>query len=211
MRYKKVKIKENLCVYESLRNEIISMEEIQRNLWIAMYASYLTVFVLSIERSYRLLLITYIVLIPIQAQILRYKGAIIRLSNYIKVFFESERKDIHWESLQSADEMAKYFAKLNGNIASILCKVSPLLLAGISTIVFLGYTVHEYMKNNTISNIDLIWVVLALGANLLLFILIKQYNNNYGNDSYDAIMNYKKRLESELAFKKNKKKGKKNT
>lgn len=206
MHYKSVRIKENLCVYESIRNEIISMEMMQRTLWIAMYASYLTVFVLAIERSYYLLFITYIVLVPIQAQILRYKGAIIRLSNYIKIFFESERDDIHWESFQSSKEMKKYWNIYSKNLANMLCKLSPLFLGGVSAIVFGGYKLHGYIKaSNTISCIDLIWVVFALCANILLFILTKQYNNDYGNESYKAIEDYKKRLDREKMQKRMKK------
>ena len=59
--------------YAALRNEIITMEELERNVWIYMYVLYVTLFALGIEFSYDLLLLTYIILIPFQTVINRYQ------------------------------------------------------------------------------------------------------------------------------------------
>lgn len=42
-------MKEKMEVYETIRNEIISMEEMQRNVWIYMYVLFCTLFVLGLE------------------------------------------------------------------------------------------------------------------------------------------------------------------
>lgn len=60
--------------YESLRNEIISLEEQQRNVWIYMYVLFVTIFVLGLEVSYYLFLVVYIITIPFQVVLNRYNG-----------------------------------------------------------------------------------------------------------------------------------------
>ena len=79
--------------YESIRNEIISMEEQQRNVWIHMYVLFITLFVLGIELSYHLFLVTYVVLIPFQVVINRYKWSISKMSTYIRLFYEKDEKN----------------------------------------------------------------------------------------------------------------------
>ena len=50
--------------YDSLRSELVSMEATQRSIWIYMYVLFVSIFILGIEFSSNLFLVTYIVLIP---------------------------------------------------------------------------------------------------------------------------------------------------
>lgn len=83
----------NEIEYESIRNEIIAMEEIQRNLWMSMYAAYVVIFALGIEFTHYLFLTTYIIVIPFQAQIHRYSWSIVKMATYIKVFYEENENN----------------------------------------------------------------------------------------------------------------------
>ena len=73
-------------MYETLRNEIISIQEMQENLYIAMYASYLTLLVLAVQFSHYILICTFVVLIPFQARIIKNKWIIAVISKYITSF-----------------------------------------------------------------------------------------------------------------------------
>ncbi len=88
----------NMNEYESLRNEIISFEEQERNVWIYMYVIFCTLFVLGIELSYYLFLVIYIILIPFQVVINRYGWSVAKISTYIRIFYEKEQKDLKWEA-----------------------------------------------------------------------------------------------------------------
>lgn len=95
--------KENIREYESLRNEIISLEEQQRNVWIYMYVIFSTLFVLGLEWSPYLFLVNYIILIPFQCVINSCLRSVQRISTYIRVFFEYCNSGFNWESLQTSE------------------------------------------------------------------------------------------------------------
>ncbi len=69
------------------------MEEMQRNVWIYMYVLFCTLFVLGLEWSRYLFLVSYIVLIPFQCVINDYQWSISKMSTYIRIFFE--KKDFY--------------------------------------------------------------------------------------------------------------------
>ncbi len=56
--------KKEQCIqeYEALRSEIISFLEQQRTVWIYMYVLFCTLFVLGLQLSHYLFLVTYIIL-----------------------------------------------------------------------------------------------------------------------------------------------------
>lgn len=114
-KYKKV-ISENMQEYESLRNELITMEELQRNVWIYMYVLFCTLFVLGLQWSYYFYLVTYIVLIPFQCVINDFHWSISKISTYIRIFFENERKDMNWENLHVYDSYQEYHKKKNNSL-----------------------------------------------------------------------------------------------
>lgn len=181
--------------YDSIRNELIAMEEIQLNLWIAMYASYFTLFVLAMQWSYYILLLTFIVLIPFQSKILRYKWSIIRMSMFIVVFFESERKDLHWETFHScSDEFKQYCKKFNKGLSSIFSETGAVQLGVISMITFWSYIIYYSIQTHRVSYIDMLLVLLSIVGAIMIFILKRKYGN-FGRDVDDVIKEYKEKLE----------------
>ena len=98
----KEKIKTSSEEYAALRNEIVSTMEQQRNTWITMYTIYAAIFVIAIEYSYKLLLITYVILIPFQFIINSQKWSVQKISTYIRCFFEQESEEFHWEGLHTS-------------------------------------------------------------------------------------------------------------
>ena len=81
-----------------------------------MYTVYVAFFVLSIESTHYLLLATFVVLVPFQARILRAQATIVKISSYIRLFFEKERTDMHWESMQEFLSEHPCFAQTKENI-----------------------------------------------------------------------------------------------
>lgn len=102
--------------YAALRNEIITMEELERNVWIHMYILFVTFFALGIELSYNLLLLTYIILIPFQIVINRYQWFIAKVSTYIRIFYEQDDDNLNWESMHITIEHKEYSKKFNTSL-----------------------------------------------------------------------------------------------
>lgn len=96
-------------VYNTLRHEIISILELQRNVWIYMYVLFGTLFVLGLEWSNYLFLVSYIILIPFQCIINDYEWSISKISTYIRIFFEKEDNEISWESLHTSFVYKDYY------------------------------------------------------------------------------------------------------
>ena len=141
--------KEDLAVYESLRNEIISAQSTRTNLIVYMYTVYAVLFGWGVERSRVFFVITFLILLPFQGKINRCKYTIARISSYIKVFFEEDpRHNIHWE--EAYDNVQKEAKYPNGR--------GPLRLLSISGSIPLGIlSISAYLlsfrleRENTVS------------------------------------------------------------
>ena len=90
--------KEDIAVYESLRNEIISTQGIRSNMIVYMYTVFVVLFGLGVEISRVFFFVAVFVLLSFQAKINRCKQVIARISAYIIVYFEKETDSIHWET-----------------------------------------------------------------------------------------------------------------
>lgn len=89
---KGIRMKESKHEYESLRNEIIALEEIQRNVWLYMYVTFCSLFVLGLQWSHYLFLVTYVVIIPFQCVYNDYWWSISKIATYIRVFLKKNMK-----------------------------------------------------------------------------------------------------------------------
>lgn len=103
VRVRKVKrrIHENMAVYSTLRDEIIAIQEMQRNMYLYMHTLFAALYAVGVQFGYMFFLLAFIVILPFQSKINAYSWSITRLSIYIRVFFEETRNDIHWESFQT--------------------------------------------------------------------------------------------------------------
>ena len=126
---------ENMAVYETLRNSIISCEERITNEKIYMYVVYFALLTLSVESEHSwIILITYIVLIAFQTLINGDRMAVEKTSIYIRVFFENN-SDIHWETLHKDQHYLRTYLAANKNIGWYTEKYGSSLLAIVSFVI----------------------------------------------------------------------------
>ena len=185
----------NEIEYESIRNEIVAMEEIQRNLWMSMYAAYVVIFALGIEFTHYLFLTTYIIVIPFQAQIHRYSWSIVKMATYIKVFYEeNENNKLYWESFQISDVYTEYYNKFNKNIISRISRTGALQLSALSTILYITCTLYYSFDNGKFMVVwyDMILILIAIIALVISFILNKEYGRDFRSELEKIIQEYKK-------------------
>lgn len=190
-------MEERIEVYESLRNEIITMEELQRNVWIYMYILFCTLFVLGLQWSHSLFLVSYIILIPFQCVINDYRWSICKMSTFIRIFFENKNKDISWETLHVSEVYKEYDRRKKRSIKSIVGMSGAIHLGILATGFYCGYTLsNSYVDNKFI--LDFGGVALIILSIFLLMILImvnRKYYKNYDTELEDIIKKYKKERE----------------
>lgn len=191
---KKNKIKENICVYETLRNEIIAFHQIRENLYIAMYASYLTLLVLSIQFSHYILLCTFVIIIPFQARIKRFKWRMSIVAEYIIEFFEMERKDIHWEKFNSSKEFINMYSAYRKSIVNILGGTGTLQLGVLSTGLFWAYTFYYKFMYGWI---DIVLLCISIIGLILTLFVDRNNNRKYKNVMIDSLQDFKNKLSVE--------------
>lgn len=128
VRRKKKNQTESPMVYEALRSSIVSCEERIRNETINMYIIYFTMFSIGFTYNW-LFMVSCIVLISFQSMINADRLSIEKASAHIRVFFEENREDIHWESLhKDALHLSIYNAEIK-NIGWYFDKYGSSVLA----------------------------------------------------------------------------------
>lgn len=190
-----------LNAYDALRNEIVSMQEQQRNVWIYMYVLFSTIFILGIELSYNLFLITYIILIPFQTVINRYNWYIQKISTYIRVFYEEEYDDLKWECMHVSAGYKEYYKKLNSSILGKIRYTGASQLGFLSTGFYIGnLLIANYNGKAFALNFVEIFLILL---SILLFFLTVMLNREYVDDNVEEleflIRNYKETLSKDKA------------
>lgn len=188
---------ENIQEYNTLRNEIISMQELQRNIWIYMYVLFGTLFVLGLQLSHYLFLVTYIILIPFQCVINDFLWSISKISTYIRVFFENERHDMNWESLHVYDLYQEYYKKKSNSLIGLIRISGSVHLGIIATGFFCGYTLINNWSGSTfiLNSID----VFAMLLSIILFFVILKINNDYRKDYYLELEKIMKKYRQEIS------------
>ena len=185
---------ERMEVYNSIRSEIISMEELQRSVWVNMYVLFATLFVLGIEWSHYLFLVSYIILIPFQCVINNYKWSIIRMSTYIKVFFEDENKDMGWESFHMSENYVAYDRRIKKSLTQFLGRTGAVQLGLLATgffcyrILILSYSSSGFV----FSLIDLVLLVISIILFIITVIINKEYYKDYNTELEKILNDYKK-------------------
>ncbi len=177
-------MKGNMQEYESLRNEIIMLEEVQRNLWIYMYVIFCSLFVLGLQWSHYLFLVTYIVLMPFQCVFNDLWWSISRMSIYIQIFFEEECEDMNWETFQRSDIYTYYSERKNKKIIEIIRRTGSIHLGVLSTGFFSGYIIKNSYQNNVLSFHIIDFLLILLSIFLLIFIIIENNRYNGKNNKY---------------------------
>jgi len=190
-------MKEKIEVYETIRNEIIAMEEMQRNVWIYMYVLFCTLFVLGLEWSNYLFLVSYIILIPFQCVINDYQWSISKMSTYIRIFFENENVGISWESLHICDLYKDYYKQKTKSIRGIIKISSATHLGLLATGFYCGYTLWESFNNNNfiLDTGNIFFIILSIILFMLLIMINKDFYKNYDTELENIMEKYKKERE----------------
>lgn len=132
---------ENIAVYETLRNHIISCEDRISNERISMYVVYFALLAFAVNYGW-LILVSYLVLIVFQTLINMDRILISKASIYIKKFFEKDG-DIHWETWHR-NKYFKAYRKNYKNFAWWVNEISASLLAVVSFAALLISSFQEY-------------------------------------------------------------------
>lgn len=187
-------MKEKMEVYETIRNEIISIQELQRNVWIYMYVLFGTLFVLGLEWSNYLFLVSYVILMPFQCIINDYQWSISKMSTYIRLFFEEEDKEIGWESLHIYPGYKEYYRNKTKSIRGIIRISGAVHLGFLSTFFYCWNILQKSYINGAfaIGIVDLIWIVISIILFLILILVNKDFYHDYDDELDDVIRKYKK-------------------
>ena len=174
------KTNEKIQEYEALRNEIISMQELQRTVWINMYVLFCTLFVLGLQWSHYLFLVTYIILIPFQCVINDFLWSVSKISTYIRVFFENERDDMHWENFHIYDVYQEYYKRKSNSLTGLIRVSGSVHLGFLATGFFCGYTLLENFDGNrfTLTGLNIFFMLFSV----LLFFIVMKINIDYRKD-----------------------------
>jgi len=201
-----ITIQESELVYSALRNELILIEEMQRNMYIYMYSIYAVLYAVGVQFGNIFFLLTYIVLIPFQSKIDLYNWSITKMSIYIRVFFEEKRNDIHWESLQTYPLLIRAEKHKKNTLAGIFSRYDAALLGCLATISFIFIEIKKFFSFNansiTISCskdsliISCFFIILSIVLAFYTIIITKQSFPKKDNEAFDIIERYKNDLES---------------
>lgn len=193
-------MKEKMEVYETIRNEIISLQESQRTVWIYMYVLFATLFVLGLELSEHLFLVSYVVLIPFQCVINDYHWSISKMSTYIRVFFEEEDQDIGWESLHVYSYYRDYYKNKSKSIRGIIRISGAVHLGFLSTVFYCWHILKEsyFGEGFALSIENLIWIILSIMLFIFLVLINKDFYHNYDTELEDVIKKYKKERKEKI-------------
>lgn len=164
-------MKEKIQEYESLRSEIISLEEQQTNVWIYMYVIFCSLFILGLEWSHYLFLTTYVVLIPFQCVINNFIWSISKVSIYICIFFENEYNDLNWEGFHKFYPYRRYHKEKSNQISEIIRSSGAIHLGGLSTSFFFVSILKNSYSNN-LFKVGVMDIILMLFAVALFFIIL---------------------------------------
>lgn len=183
--------------YDSLRNEIISIEDRRRNVWIYMYVLFVTIFVLGMEFSYDLFLVTYIILIPFQIVINRYNWGVVKISTFIRVFYEEDKKDLAWEGLHITTEYKELIKKYNRGLSGIIRYTGVSQLGFLATTFYIGSLLKDKYNAGTFSlgMMDIFLVIVSICLFFMTIILSLEYNKDYRKELSELMKNYKRSLD----------------
>lgn len=186
-------MKESKQEYESLRNEIIALEEVQRNVWLYMYMIFCSLFVLGLQWSYYLFLVTYVAIIPFQCVYYDYWWSISKISTYIRVFFEEESENMNWETFHVNYIFKNYYNKKRKNIVDRIRFSGFLILGVLSTVFFCGFILKNAYQDKMFS-LNIIDGILMLVSFLFLFavaLIDKEHSKKSYTELEDVTIEYK--------------------
>lgn len=169
-------MEENIAEYEALRAYMLHKENEIMNETIYMYVTYFALISIGSIWNSWLSIITFLDLIVFQSMINGSELSITKASIFIRVYFESSRSDIHWETLHTDEKFRRAYDKLNHSIGWFLCKYGATILATTSYLSILWQVCSTLEWNlNDLTLVQVIQIFLALGLCLLTIYVNRLY------------------------------------
>lgn len=168
---------ENIVVYEALREHIIHKEDQIDNETIYMYVTYFALLAVGTIWNSWISLAPFISLIAFQSMINGDQWSVTKASLYIKIFFETERNDIHWELLhQDPFYLSVHFGTIKKTVGWHVCKYGSTFLAILSFLAILVPILHaSNYQIDSISPASIIRITLALALCIVTVHVNRQY------------------------------------
>ncbi len=148
----------------NLRQEIISKQERKGNVWLHMYILFISLFVLGLEISHYLFLLTFVILIPYQEVINNMEWNVSRISAYIRVFYEKDNPNLNWETMNTKYlPYLEYLNKQVRGLSGFVRNAGSVHLGFLATAFFIGVLLKEnYIANGRAFNLDFMDIFLIL-------------------------------------------------
>jgi len=158
----------------NLRNEIISKQEQKRNVWLHMYILFVSLFVLGLEISYYLFLLTFVILSPYQEVINNMEWNVSRISAYIRAFYEKDDPNLNWETMNTHySPYLDYLGKRVKGFSGFIRNEGSIHLGFLAMAFFVGYLLKEnYTENGGFFALDLLDLFLILFSIGMFFITV---------------------------------------
>jgi len=186
---------ESDLVYQTLRDTIIHCEDRIRTAEIYMYTVYFTLVGLGFSFNRHLLLLAFFVLIVFQSMVNSDRIAIVRVSSYIRVFFETPRNDMHWESINMDPNHQMVYSALHRDIGW-RANVEGTAILSVATFFIVLYKMvdaYDYTMKNILGR-DWIELMVALFlSGMAIYINTRRYidkgSTNHKLETIDASIN----------------------
>ncbi len=135
--------------YNALRAELLSKQEQKRSVWLHMYILYISLFVLAVETSYSLILLTFVVIIPYQEVLNNLEWNVSRISAYIRIFYEDNNNSHHWETMNTKNKPYTDFLKDKkiNTLSGFIRNAGSVHLGLFSTVFYIASVVNEHYAN----------------------------------------------------------------
>lgn len=163
-------MKENINEYNNLRAELLYYIQEQRNYLISMYIIVISIFAFTIQaQKPYFFLLAYVVIIPFGVTIKRCRESVIKISQFIIVFFEENNYDMNWESLQNYVEIQNFVKMRNPRIMTFILRSAITQLGCLTTGLFL-LNEWDILRINGV--VEIKSIVLSIISIVLLIITI---------------------------------------
>lgn len=174
MKTQQRKLKQDMSEYEALRSELLAYQDRKINIWLQMYALFLTLFGLALSFNNELYLLTYVILIPYQFKMNNMEWNVSRLSAYIRIFYEEDNPAMNWESFNTQYIPYKeFFTKVIKSSASIARNCGPIHLGCLASGFFIYSLIAKNLANGMPFYGDVYdWVGALVSIALLVFVFL---------------------------------------
>lgn len=197
---------ENMNEYSALRSEILTVE--QNGMTCKMYMYTVFFAIISFAFKYRILFIVALVVLLVFQSFLNFNLWMLRkVSIYIELFFEKERNDIHWETMQTAPEYEGIDDDFHDRFSVWISDHAAGMLALIAASFDFYFIISEIINRGGIFCGGISFADITLMAEIIVIVLLcvavlvvtHQSDVSMDNEIRAAIRKYKENIDSGIS------------